>query len=355
MRIALDGMGGDHAPSTTVGGAMLAVSRDLCTPGQIVFTGRPDELLAALAEHDAQGVVVSSPDELPPTEGDRFGIVPATEIVGMHESPSVALRQKRDSSLLVAARLVKEGVAQALLSAGNTGACVAAAMFNLRLLEHVHRPGIAVTIAGAKGPFTLIDVGANVVPKPVHLFQYGVMGACQFRRLYGKDDPTVGLVNIGGEEGKGNELAKETQALFRNAPFNFVGNVEGQEVFHGAADVLVCEGFVGNVTLKLSEGLASYLLRVVREELVKAGVRPEVLQTGLQRIIERTDYAEYGGASLLGVEGIVTICHGRSDEVAIANALRVSFESIEAAVNETIADELSRIPHAEVSSRRAGG
>ena len=342
MRIALDAMGGDHAPAVVIRGALLAVKKGFTSPGNTVFVGRPEELRTALDEAGAKSRIVSSENfaaEAGDPQADEFLIVPATEVVGMQETPTLALRRKKDSSLLVATRLVKKGHAAALLSAGNTGACVAAAMLSLRSLEGVHRPGIAVTIEGDRGPFTIVDVGANVQPKPINLFQYGLMGACHYRKLFGKE-PSVGLVNIGGEEGKGNPLAKETQALFRSSKLKFVGNVEGQDVFLGAADVLVTEGFVGNVILKLSEGLATHLLHVAHEELVHAGVSSDIIKASLARIMQRCDYSEYGGALLLGVEGIVTICHGRSDEVAISNAIKVSRDAIKHAVNESIVDTI---------------
>lgn len=353
MRIALDAMGGDHAPGAVVRGAIRAVDKEFVTAGQIILVGKRDALVASLTEAGAKHRVVSFEDfvnEGRASDGDDFVVVPASEVVGMHETPTTALRKKKDSSLLVATRLVKLGLADALCSAGNTGACVAAGMLSLKSLEGVHRPGIAVTIEGDRGPFTIIDVGANVKPKPINLLQYGVMGACLYRKQFGKESPTVGLVNIGGEEGKGNELAKETQERFRNSQLNFVGNIEGQDVFLGAADVLVTEGFVGNVILKLSEGLATHLLHVVHEELVKAGVQSERIKASLSRVTQRCDYSEYGGALLLGVEGIVTICHGRSDATAISNAIRVSRDAIQNAVAQSIVETIRGTQGAAIDS-----
>ncbi len=339
-------MGGDHAPEAIVAGAALAVRRGFATPGQVLLAGDPDKLIQAIEAQGCRAALCDReelPASLPPLDGDAFGVVRASQTVAMHESARSSLRQKKDSSLTVATRLVKEGMADALCSAGNTGASVAAAMLNLKSLEGVHRPGIAVNIEGEAGPFTILDVGANIFPKPLHLLHYGIMGRCLQQKQFGKEDPTVGLVNIGGEEGKGTQLAKETQELFRAAPIRFVGNVEGQDVFRGAADVLVTDGFVGNVILKLTEGLATHLLQVIREELVEAGVRPEVLEVGLARITQRSDYSEYGGALLLGVEGIVTIAHGRSNARAIANAIRVSGEAVQTAVNQEIVEEIRRL------------
>jgi len=343
MRIALDGMGGDHAPEEIVVGAAQAIERGLIRPSQLLIAGKADEIQAELDKCHLSGVIreFDTLDQLPdpddsPSDDRKVTVVPASEVVDMNESPSAALRQKRDSSLAVATRLVKARYADAVVSAGNTGAAVASAVMSLKSLEGIHRPGIAVTIEGEDGPFTVIDVGANIAPKPIHLLHYGIMGSCLMSVQHGKENPRVALLNIGGEEGKGNELAKEVQGLFRDSGLNFVGNIEGTEVFLGACDVVVCEGFVGNVLLKLSEGLATHLLRVVKEELVRAGVRPSVLETSLGRIVQRTDYSEYGGALLLGVEGTVTICHGRSESRAIANAIRLSADAVDKAVNDKL-------------------
>ncbi|MCA8972370.1 MAG: phosphate acyltransferase PlsX [Planctomycetes bacterium] len=353
MRIALDAMGGDHAPESAVHGALRAVDKGFVEAGQVVLVGQLEPIEALLRDAGASFCTASVQDFAADTANsasDAFVIVPATEVVGMHETPTVALRQKKDSSLLVATRLVKHGHCDALCSAGNTGACVAAAMLSLKGLDGVHRPGIAVTIEGDRGPFTIVDVGANVNPKPVHLLQYGLMGACLYRKQFDKERPSVGLVNIGGEEGKGNDLAKETQERFRSSGLNYIGNVEGQDVFLGAADVLVTEGFVGNVILKLSEGLATHLLHVVQEELVRSGVNPDRIKTSLERIWKRCDYSEYGGALLLGVEGIVTICHGRSDATAISNAIRVSRDAVRSEVTQSIVEVIRESQSAKVDS-----
>jgi glycerol-3-phosphate acyltransferase PlsX len=261
----------------------------------------------------------------------------------MDEAPAIALRHKRKSSLNVATGLVRHGIAHAHVSAGNTGAVVASAVTQLKSLEGVHRPGIAVVIEGEAGPFAVIDVGANIAPKPMHLLHYSVMGSALMRRAHGKENPKVALLNIGGEAGKGNDLAKEVQGLIAETNLNYVGNIEGQDVFLGVSDVIVTEGFVGNVVLKLSEGLATHLLHVAREELTRMGVDPELVRSSLGAIMRRTDYSEYGGALLLGVEGVVTICHGRSDRRAIRNAIRLSSEAIEKRINETIVQDIQAL------------
>ena len=346
MRIALDAMGGDHAPSVTVAGAKLAADEGLLCPGQILLVGKGDQLGSEL---DKLGlphkicVLKGDEVELPPERGECFPVLLASQVIGMHENPVAALRQQKDSSLAVATRLVKLGHASAIVSAGNTGACVAFAIRHLKSLEGIRRPGIAVTIEGEDGPFTVIDVGANISPKAKHLLHYGVMGATLQRETCGKNTPRVGLLNIGGEEGKGNVLAKEVQELFRSSGLNYIGNIEGQDVFNGVCDVIVTEGFVGNVLLKLSEGLAIHILHVVNEELVRAGVQPEVINKSLAAITRRSEYSEYGGALLLGVEGIVTICHGRSEERAIKNALKLSRDAVRCKVNSKIVEEIGKL------------
>ncbi|MEZ5989616.1 MAG: phosphate acyltransferase PlsX [Planctomycetota bacterium] len=344
MRIALDAMGGDHAPNEVVAGAIEASETGILPPGSIVLVGDRARVQACLDEAGRPYQVVEDLlQDLPPADGDRFAVVHASQVVGMDEPPAQVLRQKRDSSMAVATALVKQGIADGIVSAGNTGAMVAFAFLQLKSLEGVRRPGIAVTIEGEDGPFVVIDVGANIAPKPTHLLHYGVMGSTLARDKYGKANPRVGLLNIGGEEGKGNELAKEAQELFRASGLNFHGNIEGQDVFLGVCDVIVTEGFVGNVLLKLSEGLATHLLHVVQEELVRAGVRQNVLEESLAAIVRRTDFSEYGGALLLGIEGIVTIAHGRSKGRAIRNALRVSVETVTLGINEKIVQEIRKL------------
>ncbi|PIE22481.1 MAG: phosphate--acyl-ACP acyltransferase [Planctomycetota bacterium] len=346
MRIAVDAMGGDHAPATVIEGACCAVAAGVVTPGALILVGRAEDIEAELAKldpvPDSQRVTLQDlqASEVPASDADRFLIVDAREVVEMDEAPAVALRQKRDSSMNVATGLVKHGIAQALVSAGNTGAVVASAVTQLKSLDGVHRPGIAVVIEGEAGPFVVIDVGANIAPKPMHLLHYAVMGQALMRKAHGKERPKVALLNIGGEAGKGNMLAKEAQSLISQADINYVGNIEGQDVFLGVSDVIVTEGFVGNVVLKLSEGLAKHLLHVAHEELTRAGVDPHLVKSSLGAILRRTDYSEYGGALLLGVEGIVTICHGRSDGRAIKNAIRLAREAVEVGINETIVTDI---------------
>ncbi len=348
MRIALDAMGGDHAPEQVVLGALAAVTEGVVKPGQVLLVGDPDRL-RVLIEKGGHACDVVPLDEalagkICASDADRFPVIPASQVVGMDESPAMALRQKPESSLALATLLVRRGLARVMVSAGNTGASVAAAVMGLKKLPGVHRPGIAVVIEGEAGPFAVVDVGANVSPKPMHLLHYGLMGSVLLRKAHQKENPKVALLNIGGEAGKGNELAKEVQSLFKESSLNFIGNIEGQDVFLGKSDVIVTEGFVGNVVLKLSEGLATHLLHVAAEELAHAGVAQEQIQKSLGRIVQRTDYSEYGGALLLGTEGIVTICHGRSEARAFRNAIRLSVDAIQCGINDTIVEEIRGLP-----------
>jgi glycerol-3-phosphate acyltransferase PlsX len=259
--------------------------------------------------------------------------------VGMAEAPSQALRRKRDSSLRVAADLVKDGECQALVSAGNTGAAMAIGMFVLGLLPGVERPAIATALPSLAGFTVLIDAGANIDPKPRHLFQFAVMGHVYSRDIIGKDNPRVGLLSVGEEEGKGNELVKDTFESLRGSSLNFVGNIEGRDIYNGRCDVVVTDGFTGNVCLKVSESLAEMLTSMIREELTrdvlsKAGA--VLAQRAFARMKRRVDYTEMGGAPLLGINGASIICHGASPVKAIKNALRVATEWVRNNVNDHI-------------------
>jgi glycerol-3-phosphate acyltransferase PlsX len=321
-RIALDAMGGDAAPEATLKGALRAVSAEVKTPldpERIVLVGDRERLLPAL-------------EELGGNPG--FELVHASQAVGMDEAPAMALRHKPDSSIAVGVRLVKEGRCGAVVSMGNTGALVAAATLGLGTLPGVKRPGIAVTMALAGKPLTFVDMGANIAPKPEHLAQYGLMGSIYARECLGVERPRVGLLNIGEEETKGTDLLKAAHGLLRELPVDFVGNVEGNVLFRDRADVLVTDGFTGNVVLKLLEGFAGMMFGWVARELEQHGAdyAPQLL-AGIQR---RIDYAEYGGALLLGVAGAVVVGHGRSDAVAVANALGLAARDLDAGLDEGI-------------------
>lgn len=318
--IALDAMGGDHAPLEVVRGALLAVQKGYIQPSELSLCGDEAKIEKILTDEKA--------------DPKTFPLYSAPEVIEMHESPVEGLRKKRRASVIGCVELVSQKKASAVVSMGHTGAAVAAATLGLRLLEGVRRPGIAVTLPGEKGPLVVIDVGANIKCKPLHLYQYGVMATHYAHDTLGIEKPRVALLNIGEEDEKGNELVKETNELFKNSELNFIGNIEGQDLFNGTTDVLVCEGFVGNVVLKVSEGLAGFIIKTVGSAIMSSGLSHagEVLK----KLQTRLDYSEYGGALLLGVDGIVIIGHGRSDAKAVANAIRLASEFIRKDVNRHI-------------------
>jgi glycerol-3-phosphate acyltransferase PlsX len=311
VRIALDAMGGDQAPRETVRGALDATKSDAGL--HVVLVGDGKQIGREIAE--AGG------------DASRCTIAEASEVIGGDEAPVEAIRRKRDSSIVRACEVVQRGEAQGLVAAGSTGAAVAAATLTWKLIPTVRRAGIAVTFPNRRGGHTVIcDVGANVSCKPLHLLHYGIMAAEYARLIFGKPEPTIGLLNVGSEEGKGNELVKETLRLFSKSSLNFVGHIEGNEIFEGRTDVVVCEGFVGNVVLKAAEGLYETIAARLVEFLHETEKTADATFTGklgewLKRVQARMDYAEYGGAPLLGVNGLCMISHGRSDARAIRNAL----------------------------------
>ena len=331
MRIGVDAMGGDFAPAEPVLGALDAAGA-LADGDTIVLIGDEKAIRTYL-------------DERPGWE-DRIRIEHAPDVVGMDEVPVESLRAKPNSSIARMAELARGGGLEAIVSAGNTGACVAAAQMRLRRLRGVHRPGIAIVMPTFYGPVTMCDVGANVNCRPSHLFQYAVM-ASEYARLICKvEDPRVGLLSIGEEDAKGTELVKETRELLREAPeIRFIGNVEGRDLFHGGCDVVVTEGFVGNVALKLMEGLAEGLFKSLLSELGQLGIQDEYLQFLMKAVAgirEKYDFNEYGGAPLLGVNGICIICHGASHRRGIANAIRVAAEFARARINDRITERISQ-------------
>jgi glycerol-3-phosphate acyltransferase PlsX len=265
----------------------------------------------------------------------------------MEESPVVALRKKPDNSISRCWQLLAQQKVEGIVSAGNTGAMVAGGLFLKRYLKNVRRPGIATVMPTLKGPCVLIDVGANVNPKPEHLFQYGVMGSIFARNILQRQQPTIGLMNVGSEEQKGHDLAKDTHALFNGSSLRsqFVGNVEGRDIHRGAADVVVCDGFVGNVVLKTSEGVFEFTMKMVFQEILGAlDVEKDKAKKALEALIHRYDYSAFGGAPLLGIDGVCIICHGSSGERAIKNALGVAANYARARLNELIVKELEVSP-----------
>jgi glycerol-3-phosphate acyltransferase PlsX len=265
----------------------------------------------------------------------------------MEESPVEALRKKPDNSISRTWQLLAERKVDAIVSAGNTGAMVAGGLRLRRFLKGVRRPGIATVMPTLKGPCVLIDVGANVAPKPQHLFAYGVMGSIFAKHILGRERPTIGLMNVGSEEAKGNELSKDTHALFHDSPLGdqFVGNIEGRDIHRGACDVVVTEGFVGNVVLKVCEGLFEFVMKMVTHELNKAlNVERHTAHATLTALVHKHDYSAYGGAPLLGIDGICIICHGSSGDRAIKNAIQIAAQYARAGLNEKIVQELAAAP-----------
>ncbi|MDP8923631.1 MAG: phosphate acyltransferase PlsX [Chloroflexota bacterium] len=326
MTIAVDGMGGDRAPDVVVDGAVAAV-RELGV--SVLLTGRRSELEPLLA---ARGGT------------DRIGVVDAAATIAMDEHPASAVRQKRDSSLVVGVGLVGEGRARAFVSAGNTGAVMAAGLFELKRVRGVERPALATVIPTLRGAALLVDVGANADCRPEHLAQFALMGSVYLERVFGVSRPRVGLISIGEEASKGNLLVQQTYPRLRELPINFVGNIEGKDFPAGEVDVAVCDGFVGNVMLKLAEGLATAITGMIRQE-IEASLLTKVAALGVlpafRRVRRRLDYAEYGGAPLLGLNGICIVAHGRSDARAIKNAIRVAAQAVEQDVVRHIAEGIA--------------
>lgn len=326
MRIAVDAMGGDHAPGVIIEGAMQALEEN---PLSITLVGQED-LLKKEIERLGGSV-------------DRFTIQNATEVVAMDESPSDALKKKKNSSVRVAFDLVHMGKADGAISAGNSGATLATAAFVLGRLQGVERPAIAGILPTLKSPTVMIDVGANVDCKPHHLLQFGIMGSVFSEGILGVSKPRVGLMSIGEEGGKGNQLVKKAHKLFSLSSLNFVGNVEGRDVFKGDTDVIVCDGFVGNISLKLSEGLAEAVGSMLKAEMQKSLLARTgyiLSRKAFKKFAKRVDYAEYGGAPLLGINGIGIIAHGRSCPRAIKNAILVAAELVSRRVNEHLISKL---------------
>jgi glycerol-3-phosphate acyltransferase PlsX len=272
----------------------------------------------------------------------RYKIIPTTQVIAMDDSPVEAIRAKPDSSIAVMCKLAAKGEAEAVISAGNTGACVAAAQLRMRLLKGVSRPGIAVVLPTFHGPVVICDVGANPEPKPKHIEQYAIMAGAYATAVCGRNNPRVGLLSIGEEDAKGNTLTREARKFMREEPqINFIGNVEGRDLFKGIVDVVVCDGFVGNIVLKFTEGMAEGLFKLIAAELQEAA--PELVgqfAPVMKKIYAKHDWQEYGGAPLLGVDGYCLICHGRSEAKAIKNAIRVAKTLTTSKINDSIVQRI---------------
>ena len=326
MKIVVDAMGGDYAPDVVIEGAVAAVNEYNV---EVVLAGDETKINTLLKRFKYPS--------------DHISIHPAQEVIGMSEPAAASIRKKRNSSIVLGINLLKNDRADAFVSAGNTGAVVCAATLSLGLLPGIERPGIALVAPTLKGISLIIDVGANIDPKPTQLLQYGIMADAYFRHILNREKPTVGLLNIGEEETKGTGFAKEAFELLEHSNLNFMGNLEGKDLFSGKCDVIVCDGFVGNIALKVTESVVEtmqeFLKRhLLRNPLSKLGLI--FLKTSFSRFKKELDYAEYGGAPLLGVNGVVIIGHGRSNAKAIKNAVRVAKAEVERKFNEKIIEAI---------------
>ncbi|HLH30894.1 MAG TPA: phosphate acyltransferase PlsX, partial [Terriglobia bacterium] len=328
FKIAVDAMGSDSGPSVEIEGAIQAAAQ-YGVP--IVLVGQEDRVRELLRERQAEGLPIE--------------VVHATEVITMEDAAATAARRKKDSSIHVAARLMRDGGVSGFVSAGNTGAVMATVKMIMGTLAVVDRPALSTVLPTQKGkPAILLDVGANVDCKPHHLEQFAIMGDIYSRAIFGIRRPRVGLLSIGEEDSKGNELTKEAFKSLKRAPINFIGNVEGRDIFTGDVDVIVCDGFTGNVALKLSEGLYEAFASMLKQELQKtlsAKVGAIFAQNAFRQFKNRLDYSEYGGAPLLGIKGITIVCHGRSNANAIKNAVRIADEFCKHKVNDVIESEFN--------------
>ena len=337
-------MGGDRAPAQVVEGVCLA-ARDLDV--DIILVGDESVLRGRLRDTVADA-------------RSAISIRHATHQVEMHESPSSVARRKRDSSIWVATELVQNGEAAAVISAGNTGATMVSAFFLFGVLKGIERPAIAATLPTLKGQAIMLDVGATVDCLPHQLYQFAIMGHEYAKQVLGEAHPKIGLLSIGEEDEKGNEVTREAFSLLRNSSLNFVGNVEGRDVYTGMADVIVCDGFIGNVGLKISEGVAEVMTKMLVKDISQSRIGKlgyALLRPSFHRFKKRIDYAEFGGAPLLGVNGTCVICHGRSSAKAIYSAVRLARQLIDQKMNERIQSTVTRetaFVNAQVATKASG-
>lgn len=328
MKIVLDAMGGDYAPQVAVEGSVLA-ARELGL--EVVLVGRGEAIRQELEKHDTSGL------SLP--------IVHASQVIEMTDKPAQAVKVKKDSSMVVGMDLVKKGEAQAFVSAGNSGGVMVAALFRLGRIKGIQRPALCAILMSREEPFCILDVGANIDCKPLYLLQFAIMGGVYMERVLGIGRPRVGIVSNGEEEGKGSQLVIEAYQLLKRSGLNFIGNVEGKDLFSGLADVVVSDGFTGNVMIKLAEGMAVFFSGVIEEEIKRSPLTALgglLAKPAFRRVKSRLDYSEYGGVPLLGVEGVVIVAHGRSNSKAIKNALRMAKRTVEGRVIEAIKEEIER-------------
>lgn len=340
MKIALDAMGGDHGPAPCIEGALQAAQEQNI---DVILVGN-------------EKVLSDECYRLGCMDG-RLSIKHAPQVVGMHESPAAVARKKRDSSIWIATELVKSGEASAVVSPGNTGASMVASFFVLGLIKGVERPAIATSLPTLTGEAIMLDVGANVDCSAQHLLQFAIMGNEYGQQLFKKPNPRVGLLSIGEEDTKGNEVTKEAFKLLKSSGLNFIGNVEGRDVYSGNADIVVCDGFIGNVALKISEGVADTIKKLLLKEISGSffgRLAYPLIAAPLLNLKRRIDYAEFGGAPLLGVNGIAMICHGRSSAKAIKNAIRrakrLAESHVDALIQRDIEENLAQSRPAEEPS-----
>lgn len=326
MKIVIDAMGGDNAPSVEVEGAIQGIEE---FGYELVLVG------------DSKRIE----DELRKFKdcSDKLSVIHASEVIEMHDPAAISVRRKRNSSIVVGLDLLKKNKADAFISAGNTGAVVCAATLSLRLLPGIERPGIAIVIPTLTGPSVIMDVGANINPKPIHLLQYGIMADAYCRYILHKDNPSVGLLNVGEEESKGTDFIKESHTLLSESKLNFIGNIEGRDIYAGKSDIVLCDGFVGNVILKVSESVVDTIVKLLKQEIksnIIATVGAALSSSAFNVLKKKMDYTEYGGAPLLGVDGRCIISHGSSTSKAIKNAIRAAGDFVSQDVNRHIVEEL---------------
>ncbi len=329
MKIVVDAMGGDKAPEEIIKGVVMAYR--LYDDVDLILAGKNDIIIRELRKYKLNE--------------DDITISPASEIISMEEKPALALRKKKDSSIVVGCKLVKEDKADAFISAGNTGAVMASGLFNIGRIKGIKRPPISTVFPSQNGETLVLDAGANMDANPYNLLQYAIMGQIQAQNVLQVNNPRMGLLSVGEEKEKGNKLINDTYELLEKDRRinNFIGNVEGRDIFAGSCDVVICDGFVGNVVLKTTEGVASFMFDMLKDALIKnmrAKLGALLVKPYLQEIKERVDYRQYGGAPLLGIDGVVIISHGSSDAQAILNAIRVAVDTIKTGVVDKIKTEI---------------
>jgi glycerol-3-phosphate acyltransferase PlsX len=328
MKIIVDAMGGDYAPEVAIDGAIAAVKEYGI---EIGLVGDEDKIKGLLKKSKFSSELIS--------------VYHSQEVIGMNESAATSFRRKRNSSIAIGLKLVKDGQGDAFFSAGNTGAVVCAATLTLGMLPGIERPGIGTVMPSLKGISFIIDVGANIDPKPIHLLQYGIMADIYTREILNKLNPTIGLLSVGEEESKGTDFIRDSHELLCQSRLNFIGNVEGKHLFSGDCDIIICDGFVGNVALKVSEALAEALQKFLKKHILNhpLGILGALLlKTSFKKFKKEIDYSEYGGAPLLGANGVVIIGHGRSNAKAIKNAIRVAKKEVEYRFNEKISEVITQ-------------